>query len=269
MIGMAALGVLGVAGILWSRVQPSTQGEWGVDHAQLPSAEFANDGQVTVRNVRNFHYRTETDFDAVYDDRTYDLDKLNSVWYIVTPFGSGQGAAHTFLSFGFSDSTFVSVSVEARREPAEPYSLIGGMLKRYELIYVIGDERDLIGLRTQHRDNEVYVYPIRTDVEKMRALFVSVLERTNQLREKPEFYNTLTNNCTTSILRHVNEVATERNRYGRAILLPARSDRLAFDRGLIDTALPFDEAKRHFNVTQRAKAAGSAPDFSALIRASP
>ncbi len=264
-IALWVLGVVIVAGIAWSRVKPSSAGEWGPDHSQLAYAEF-HGTNVTVHNVRNFHYRSEDDFDVRYEERTYDLDALTSVWYVVTPFGTGQGAAHTFLSFGFSDSTFVSVSVEARREPDEPYSLVAGMMKRYELIYVIGDERDIIGLRAQHREDQVLVYPIRAEIAKVRAVFVSVLNRANSLREKPEFYNTVTNNCTTAILRHVNEVAVERIPYGLGVLLPARSDRLAYDRGLIDTDLSFDEARLRFDVTERAKSAGDAPDFSVRIR---
>lgn len=266
--GLVIVGIVVVVGLLWSRVEPSATGVWEADHAQLPSAHF-DGNKVVVEQVRNFQWRSTTDFDARYEDRTYDLDELESVWYVITPFGSGQGAAHTFLSFGFSDSTYVAVSVEARREPGEGYSLFGGLIKKYELIYVIGDERDLIGMRAQHRGDSVFVYPIRTDLAKIRALFVNVLERASELRERPEFYNTITNNCTTAILRHVNEVATERIRYGPAILLPARSARLAYDRGLIDTDLPFDQAKARFDVTQRAIEAGDAEDFSIRIRRTP
>ena len=268
MVVGAVVALLFVAAIAWNRVQPLSSGEWAPAHARVAYAEM--DGpEVTIHNVRNFRYRSVNDFDAQYESRRYDLDQLNSVWYIVTPFGSGQGAAHTFLSFGFADSTYVSVSVEARRQPDEGYSLIGGMMKRYELIYVIGDERDLIGVRAQHRGNTVHAYPIRTNAEKMRAVFVNVLKRANALRDMPEFYNTFTNNCTTSVLKHVNEVADERIPYGLKILLPARSDRLAYDRGLIDTDLPFHEAKARFDVTARAVAAGDAPDFSTQIRTPP
>lgn len=267
-ITASILGALLVAGVLWSRVQPSITGEWAPDHSELPHAQIDGD-RVTISGFRNFTYRSAEDFDVVYEERSYDLNDLESVWYVVTPFGGGGGAAHTFLSFGFGDSTFVSVSVEARRQPGEGYSLWAGMMKRYELIYVLGDERDLIGLRAKHRGNRVLAYPIRTERAKIRAVFESILRRVNELRDQPEFYNTLTNNCTTAILRHVNEVADEPIGYGLKVLLPARSDRLAYDRGLIETDLPFEEARVRYDITERAKAVGPDDDFSVAIRRIP
>jgi len=252
----------------WSRVQPSSSGTWAWDHARIPPAQFEG-SRVTIHNFRNFEYRSAQDFTEHYEQRVVDLDQIESVWYIVTPFKSGRGAAHTFLSFGFADSTFVAVSVEARREPDEGYSLLHGVLKRYEVIYVIGDERDLIGMRAIHRNDRVLVYPIRTDVTRIRSLFVDIMDRTNQLSVEPEFYNTITNNCTTNILRHVNAVAPEPIRYGTSILFPANSDKIAYERGLIETEESLEGARERFDVSARAKAARDASDFSHRIRTFP
>ena len=150
-------------------------------------------------------------FTPAYDDRAYDLDKLESVWFIVTPFSTHwRGPAHTFVSFGFSDSQYVAISVEARREPGESYGPLTGLFKQFELIYVIGDERDLIGSRAAYGGYDVYLYPIRTTRERIRALFLEMLARSNALATQPEFYNTLTNNCTSNVVDHVNHIAPRR-----------------------------------------------------------
>ncbi len=258
-----ALAVLWVSG--WLGASPELSRDWATDHSVLPSAVF-DGGLVTVSGVRAFEFRSPDDFTPRYEERTYDLSALSSVWYVVTPFREGGGAAHTFLSFGFDDSTFVSISVEARREPDESYSLWAGLLRRYEVIYVVGDERDLIGVRAIHRGNSVRLYPVRADRASIRALFVGMLERANELRARPEFYNTLTNNCMTNILRHVNTLVDPPIRYGPRVLLPGYSDAIAFRRGMIDTELSLEDARRRFLVNERAVRHADQPDFSVRIR---
>src|SRR5690606_23608675 len=125
------------------------------------------------------------------------------------------------------------------------------MLKRYEIMYVIGDERDLIQQRVA-RDDDVSVYPIRATPDQARRLFVDMLRRANELYDHPVFYGTIRNNCTTYLLAHVNAIAAEPIPFGRRILLPGYSDEIAFERGLIDTSLPLDSARLHFRVNDRA-----------------
>jgi hypothetical protein len=246
-------------------VRPSNQRDWLIDQAVLPTAEFSG-SRVTIRNLRNFRYDSAGAPIPDYDDRTYDLDRIETVWFVLAPFEPDRrGPAHSFLSFGFADSQYVAISVEARREKGEVYSIVKGLLKRYELIYVIEDERDLIPLRTQ-RGDEVYVYPIRTSPEKVRQLFIEMLERANHLQQKPEFYNTLTNNCTTNILDHVNRVATNKIRWGREVLLPGYADQLALRLGLIDDDGTLEQVRARYLVNERAKRFTDAPDFSVRIR---
>jgi hypothetical protein len=198
--------------------------------------------------------------------RSYDLGKLQTVWFILAPFEpDNRGPAHSFLSFGFADSQYVAVSVEARKEKDETYSILKGVLKRYEIMYVVGDERDLVRLRVA-RGDDVYLYPIRTTPAKARALFVQMLERANRLGREPEFYNTLTNNCTTNILEHANSVASKKIPYGREVLLPGYADELARELGLIDTDLPIEEARRRFHINARARTAFQDSLFSRRIR---
>ena len=264
--GGAAVLIVAVAyALLCAIVRPSNDRPWSPDQAVLPYAEFRGP-LVTVHNIRNFHYTTETRSTPAWYDKTFDLRRLDSAWFFVEPFGSFGGAAHTFVSFGFGADDFVAISVEIRKEQGESFSPIGGLLRRYEVMYVVGDERDLVKLRTNFRRDTVYAYPIRTTRERMQRMFVDMLARANELRAEPEFYNTLTNTCTTNLVRHVNVIAPGRIPFRPAVLFPGYSDRLAYDLGLIDTNLPFEEARRRFRINERAMQSADAPDFSRRIR---
>jgi hypothetical protein len=266
-VALCVLLVLAVAGLAtWIRRRPSHQRAWAAGQAVLPRVTLAGD-RVHVRDVRDFAYRSETDFTPGYRDRTYDLDRLQRVWFGLSPFDRDwRGPAHAFLSFQFSDGQYVSISVEARREGGEKYTPLKGALRNYELIYVIGEERDLIGARVV-KDDPVYLYPMRATPAQVRALFVRMLRRAQEVERRPEFYNTFTNNCTTNILEPVNQIADQDIPFGLEILLPGYSDKLAHERGLIDTDLPLEQARTRFEVNERARAAMASSDFSARIRA--
>jgi len=257
----ASLGVV----VWWLSIKPSNAREWSPDQAVLPRAEVNGD-QVTVRNIRNCSYRTTQDYDVAYYDRTFDLGALESVWFVVEPFDGTPGAAHTFLSFGFKSGQYVAISVEIRKEKGESYSPIRALFRQYELTYVIGDENDLIKLRSNYRNDAVYVYPIRTSVEARRALFLDMVTAADRLAENPEFYHTLLNTCTTRIVDHVDKLFPGKVPYSFKVLFPARADRLAYDLGLIDTGLSFEEARRRFRINDRARQFADSPDFSTKIR---
>ncbi len=245
---------------------PSNDRRWAPEHAVMPHGDIRSDS-VTIHNVRNFSYASATAFKPSYETRTYDLAALESVWFIVTPFSrKWRGPAHTFVSFGFADSQFVSISVEARREPGEQYAVLTGLFERFELIYVVGDERDLIGSRTAFADHDVYVYPVHAPRESIRRMFVEMLERANELRAHPEFYNTVTNNCTSNVVAHVNSVAPGKVPHGLKTILPGYSDEVAYSLGLIDTSITLADARRRFRVNERAKQFAGRPDFSIRIR---
>ena len=267
-IVLAAAIVLVLAGWSWSRIKPSNQREWSQGQELLPHAVFAGDS-VTIDNLRDFEYDTAGQVaQPRYRSQSYDLNKIENVWFVLAPFEpDNRGPAHSFLSFGFADSQFVAVSVEARKEKDETYSILKGVLKRYEIMYVIGTERDLVRLRVA-RGDETYLYPIRASKDKVRRVFVQMLERANKLERDPEFYNTVTNNCTTNILKHANSVATKKIPYGRDVLLPGYADELAKKLGLLDTDLTIDEARKRFRINDRARRAYRDDQFSLRIRAS-
>lgn len=267
---LATLTLLLLAGVAGTAVvatrRPRHDRVWTPEQARLPAVR--RDGPVVhVQDVRDFRYSARDRYTPAYDARTYDLEALTSVWFVVTPFSrSWRGPAHTFVTFGFGDSSFVSVSVEARREPGEEYGPVAGLFRRYELIYVIGDERDLIGQRAAFGDYPVYLYPIRASPERIRAVFVEMLERADALRERPEFYNTLTNNCTSNVVRHVNQVAPATIPAGLKTLLPGYTDEVAHRLGLLDTELDITAARERFRINDAARRWLDDPEFSRRIR---
>lgn len=265
----AATGLLGVAILIlmvgWTAVHPSHDRDWLPEQRLLPRAEFAG-SLVTIHNMRDFRWGPGAHVAPGWTTQSYPLSGVASVWYILTPFSRDRrGPAHAFVSFGFDDGRFLAISVEARREVGEEYSVVRGMAKQFELMYVIGDERDLVQLRVA-RGDDVYVYPMRATRAQARDLLTDMLERANALHEEPEFYGTLRNNCTTNLLRHVNTIALQPIRYGRKVLLPGYSDEIAHARGLIDTDLPLDSARMRFRVNGRARQAEGRSTYSQIIR---
>ena len=250
--------------------EPALDRDWTADNEHLPDIAFVGD-TATVRNLRNFEWRTATDYTARWETRSYDLARLESVWFIVEPFGDFRGPAHTFVSFGFADSTggteYVAVSVELRKEVGESFHPVRGLFREYELAYVVGDERDLVRLRSNIRRDSVYLYRVQATTEQGRTLFRAMLERASQLRTAPEFYNTLTSSCTTNIVDHVNAIAPRRVPFSYKVLLPAFADELAYDLGLLDTTRTFEALKREALINSLALAATDDPDFSTRIRA--
>lgn len=261
----AGIGLVAAWLALVAAFRPSNEREWAADQARLATATI--DGEsVRIHNVRNAFYRSASDFDARWEEREYRLDRIESVWFIVEPFADWRGPAHTFLSFGFAGGEYVAISVEIRKERGESFSPWLGLLRQYELMYVIGDERDLIGLRANHRRDQVFLYPVRTTPAKMRALFVSMLERANALAAAPEFYNTLSNTCTSNIVDHIDLIAPGRLPFSFKTLLPAYSDDLAYDLGLIATDLPRDRYRAAHRINDLALRHASDPAFAAAIR---
>ena len=252
---------------LWP-VHPRTDRDWLSEFSVAPEAIF-DSSRVVIHGVRNFRWNEGGPAVETWDDRTYDLDRLRRVWFVLSPFGEKwRGPAHAFLSFQFGDSEFVSVSVEARKEIGETYSVWKGLARRYELMYVIADERDMLPRRVQVFKDDVFIYPAKVGPERARTLFLDMLGRANALKDRPEYYNTLTNNCTNNVLRHVNRVGTERIRGGWRVALPGYSDALAMKYHLLDTDLPLEEARRQFRVNEAVNRCGLENGFSTCIRRS-
>ena len=246
-------------------LRPSNDRDWEPDQAVLAYAQFEGD-RVTVHNIRNCSYFTTEDYRVDHYDKTFDLGQLESVDFIVVPFAESPSLGHTMMSFGFGGRDYLCVSVEIRKERGERFGALAGFFNRYEIMYVVGDERDLVKLRTNHRLDNVYVYRARATRGQIRELFMDVMRRVNKLARQPEFYHTLVNNCTTNIRNHINRLTPDRVPYDYRVLLPGYSDRLAYDLGLLETDASFEETRRRARVNYLAYLYRDSPNFSVRIR---
>jgi hypothetical protein len=249
---------------LKDRMAPSNQRDWSPEQVALPSADI-NGTRYSIRNIRNNKYISDDDFVVDYYDRTIDLSQVQTVDFVVVPF-KFEKIAHTMLSFGLADGTYLALSVEVRKEKGEKYNPLLGAGRQFELMYVLGDEKDLIRLRTEHLDAKVFVYPSVASPQQAQALFANVMQRVNKLSVEPEFYHSIKNNCTTNLAGHVNEVSPKKILYGWRVLLPGLSAEYAYDLGLLDNRVPFKELTKIALVNDLALEHRNAVDFSQKIR---
>jgi hypothetical protein len=250
-----------VVWFLW--IPPSNNRDWQPDVAILPYAEINGD-TVTVHNIRNCDYRSETDYTVRLYDKTFDLTKLRSVDLFVVYWGSPL-IAHTMLSFGFGGGDYVCFSIETRKEKGEDYSAVKGLFRQFELTYIVGDERDLIRLRTNYRNEQVYLYRLNTTPEIARLVFLDYFKTINRLKEKPEWYNAVTSNCNTDVHGHTYPYA-KKTRWDWRILVNGYVDKLVYDLGSLNQSLPFKDLKARSLINRRAKAADTNSNFSTRIR---
>lgn len=261
----AFLAAFGLFVLWWASIAPSSDRDWQPDVAVLPYAEMDGDS-VTVRNIRDFSYRSETEYQPRYYDKVFDLKKLDSV-DLIAVYWMGDAIAHVMMSFGFAGRDYLCISIETRKAVGQEYSSLKGFFKQYELIYVAADERDVIRLRTDYRRpaEDVYVYRTRVPAENARMLFLEYVRQMNSLRVKPEFYNTLTTNCTTDVVRNFRAFGGK-VRYNWKILLSGYAPEYAYDIGGLDDSLPFAALRARSYVNPKARVVGDAPDFSQKIR---
>ena len=243
---------------------PSHEGQWKAEYARLPSAQLAGD-EARITNVRDFVFDPDGALkEARYHDRDYDLSQLETLWYGISHF-TDYGLAHTFLSFGFADGRYVTFSFEARQETDQSYNPIRGVFGAYELILIVSEERDVIGRRTHIWGQEVYLYQVTAAPEKIRALFEKLLIRVNEIHDQPEFYHTLTDNCTVSLWRYSQRISKLRLYTHPKLLLPGYSDEVAYDLGLIANDRPFEEVRAAAKIDPSAFAYDD-PEYSKRLR---
>jgi hypothetical protein len=253
------------AGLLlwWHQILPSNQRVWADDVSQTVSGRV--DGNlVTLYNVRNFDWRSNTDYTQRWETRTYDLARLDSVEMVLS-YWSMRAIAHVLVSFGFSDGSHVVFSVEIRREKQESFSEVGGFFKEFELSVIAADERDVIRVRTNVRGEDDYLYRIRLPVEDIRALFLAYVNEANKLVNTPRFYNTITVNCTTLVyhmLRHIVGHLPLDYRLLFSGYLPS----YVYKVGGLDSRYSLEQLRAFGRITDRAKAADQSATFSQEIR---
>jgi Domain of unknown function (DUF4105) len=267
--GRAVFGVgcfaVGLAGLLlwWHQIVPSNQRVWADDVARTASGRV-DANLVTLSNVRNFEWRSDTDYTQRWETRTYDLNRLGSVDMVLSYWGM-RAIAHVLVSFGFNDGSHVVFSVEIRREKQESFSEIGGFFKEFELSVIAADERDVIRVRTNVRGEDDYLYRIDMPVEDMRSLFLAYVNEANVLVNTPRFYNTITVNCTTLVYHMLRRIVGYLPLDYRLLFsgyLPSYVYRV----GGLDSRHSLEQLRAFGRITDRAKAADGSATFSTDIR---
>ena len=265
----AALCLVGFCSVLawWLTLKPSNEGNWQPDSDRTAWAEMDGD-RVTIRNLRNCDYRTETDYANCWSDRTLYLSQIRAADLFLTNWGI-RFASHPIVSFQFGDNEHVAFSIEARYKAGQAYSTILGFFRQYGLIFVTADERDVIRLRTNYRkDEEVFMYRVHVQPEVARAMFFTYVTYLNKLKDRPEWYNALTRNCTTTLQKPLAADVNNPQPWNYQFILNGTLDELLYNRGrLVTGGLPFPELKEREHINAAARAANRSPDFSALIRA--
>ncbi len=241
--------------------KPTNNANWEPELAIAATVTIAGD-DITIANIRNFTYRTRDDFTPAYETRSYKLSHLNSIDMVVSHWSS-KLIAHVFLSFGFADAQYLAISIEIRRRRGQKYSSLAGFFRQYEMFYVAADERDLIGQRVVARGEEVYLYRLQIPDDISREVFLSYLTRIQQLGRAPEFYNTLTNNCTTNIFHHAN-AGEQRIPFNWKILASGYVDAYAYNLGILDQSTDFKTLKAKCRVSPAIPL--NTPDYSTRIR---
>ena len=232
----------------------------------MTSYATINGDKITIHNIRNFDYRSETDFDPRWETRVYDLSKLDSA-DLIAVYWAGKAIAHIMVSFGFAGKDYLAISIETRKEKGENYSTLAGFFRNYELYYVVADERDVIRVRTTYRkpQEDVYIYRTRAPIENIHRVFLDYIKTINELHERPRFYNTLTTNCTTSIWLHT-KMNPQAPPLSWKILLSGYVPDYLYELGRLDTTRPFSDLEKESLVNERAHAADKDPAFSQRIR---
>ncbi|MEJ6004685.1 DUF4105 domain-containing protein [Paucibacter sp. AS339] len=255
--------------LLYFQQQPSNERNWRDEVAVSPSATI-NGQFVTVHNIRNFDYRSELDFTPAYYDKRFDLSKFEGI-DLVTSYWMGPHIAHVFLSFAFSDGNHLAISIETRTEKGEGYSTLKGFFRQYELFYAVGDERDLIRVRTNYRRDppeDVYVYRIKVKPEAGRRVFLEYLRQMNELHRQPAFYNSLFTNCTTNLWLNARINPADLPMSWK-IIASGHVPEYLYEHDLLELepGMSLPDLQRRVHINARAQAADQAADFSLRIRA--
>ena len=260
--------LLGFCSVLawWLTLQPSNDGNWQPNVARTAWADIDGD-KVTIHNLRNCEYHSETDYFNCWGDRTVYLSQIRAADFFLTNWGI-PFASHPIVSFQFGDDQHVAFSIEARYKVGQAYSTVLGFFRQYGLIFIVADERDVIRLRTNYRkDEEVYMYRVKAQPEIARAMFLTYITYLNKLNKLPEWYNEVTRNCTTTLQSQLASDVDNPQPWNYQFLLNGTLDALMYDRGrLVTGGLPFPELKQREHINAAGHAAGNSPDFSALIR---
>jgi hypothetical protein len=235
-----------------ARHRATGAGPWRIEQSRAPRVAI-HDGRVAIHDARRFVWKSEREFDPAWSDATYDLSKLDRMALYVVPLNASGSTAHAFVSFGFGPDDWLAVSVEARRRPGVDYKIWAALRHHFELIYVIGDERDIVGKRAWGERATVYCYPVKVSVPALRRFFLATMNRAEEVAVDPESYGLFTNTCATNVVLNAQRAGSA-VRLNLDILMSGRVDRLAYTMGVLDTDRPFDQTRAASRVDEKLRA---------------
>ncbi len=261
---LALLSMLVVMFIWLANIQASNNLDWLDEVSVLPKVSIENN-KIKIQNFRNFTWQGVNSSDLNWETRKFDLTKLNELYLVVVPFGDSEYMAHTMLIFGFEEQENLVVSVETRKEKNEKYSLVAGALRQLEIIYLFGSDQDLLTLRAVHRDAKLHIYPIKAEPNFIVSLLKDLAHSANELHEKPNFYRTLRDNCTSTLVRHIDRHYQQKIGVRLETIFPAQAGKLLHEFGRMDTQLSYEQAHAVSRIDDLVKQHASSKGFSALL----
>ena len=231
-------------------IPPSNDRDWNLSVAKLPYVSI--DGNIVkIANIRNFDYRSATDFTPRYYSKTFNLDNIQSLDYILSYWDGNKAIAHTILSFGFKNGDYLAVSVETRLSKNQKQTFLNGIFNQYELIYILADERDILRLRSNFRKEEVYLYRVKANPVILKKAFTEVIQQAADLQKHPRFYNTLNHNCFTTLLADLRRAQGKEYHFDHRYIMNGYSDKMLYDKNvLISAGMPFEELKKRRHINQ-------------------
>jgi hypothetical protein len=255
--------------VWWILIVPVNNANWQTPWARMPVIQFDRN-LIKIENIRDFNYRSENDYEVRYISDNYDLDKLNKVMLGLSFWDNNVAVAHTILVFGFSTGQWLAISSETRLQIGQKQTALGGLFKQYGSLYIIGTEADVLMLRTNYRNEQLYLYPLKASHENAKILLTDLLERSNLLREKPQFYNTLTSNCMTSLMPSLRKVAVDKNIFKDIrFLLNGYSAEMIYEKSDCFGKISYEDFKEQHNVTAKMRNIANRDVYSAVLHGTP
>jgi hypothetical protein len=246
-------------------LQPSHDRDWSEEFAVMPTAEIEGD-IVKINNVRNWKYRADGPYEKSYLNRSFNVQDIERVWFLIEPFSGWEGVAHTYFTFDFKNQEPISFSVEARREQGEIYNAFFGFFRKYDLIYLWGQETDFTVNRVITYKDDVYMFPLQATSEFQQQLFIQLAQQTNELAKTPRFYDTFTANCTNLLADFVNYTRPGTLPFHYARFLPGYSTKLLYDLGYIDNSIPLEDLKKKYYLNDHVEELYQEASFSQELR---